>query len=133
MKRIIALTLAAFIALALLVSCGGESGNSNGNQGRNSTIVGKWQIDKYALYEFKENGTIEYTSYSSGGITYQGTYSISGDILSFSIDIGYTTDDYTGKYKLEDDRLYLYDNDACLDEYKPRSAYFAGAVFKRVE
>ena len=134
MKRILALALVAFIALAALVSCGGsESGESGSN-----TIIGKWQkIDsEYGksenVYEFKSDGTIEYTSYSSGGITYQGTYSINGDTLSFTIDYHYTTASYYGKFKLEDDRLYLYDNDADPDEYKPLNTNYTSAIFTRV-
>ena len=109
MKRILALTLVAFIALTILVSCGGnESGNED--QGEDNVLVGKWEESVTGVYEFKRNGTLTLTSF---GVTFPGTYSINGDILTLEIDLGEGTPPttYTGKFKVEDDSLYLY-NDA---------------------
>lgn len=144
MKRFLALALIAVLALTLLAACDdGGSGNNNngsntnagvssGDHGGDDTIVGIWKFGEYNVYEFKKNGTIEATFMALGGATYQGTYSINGGILSFTVDLKTSTESYIGKFRVQDGKLYLYENDACANEFNPGSASFINAVFTRV-
>lgn len=107
MKKVIALALVAVMALVMLASCGG--GNGNEDQGEDNVLVGKWEESVTGVYEFKRNGTLTLTSF---GVTFPGTYSINGEILTLDIDLGDSVPPttYTGKFKVEDDKLYLYND-----------------------
>ena len=77
MKKVIAFTLVAVMALAMLVSCGGSKND----------ILGKWKGEEAgveAVYEFKNDGTVEITAM---GFTMTGTYKVEGDTLTMGIEM----------------------------------------------
>ncbi|MBQ6043502.1 MAG: hypothetical protein IJL41_05110 [Clostridia bacterium] len=97
MKKVIAFTLVAVMALAMLVSCGGSKND----------ILGKWKGEEAgveAVYEFKNDGTVEITAM---GFTMTGTYKVEGDTLTMGIEMMGVNDESTAKFKIEGDTLTI--------------------------
>lgn len=80
MKKAIALLLVLMFALSLLAGCGGEEGSLSGKYYCYSEEFETFEDDWYM--EFKSGGKF---TYSVIGDSYEGTYKVSGDTLTYNL------------------------------------------------
>ena len=97
LKRILALLLVCLMPI-MLFACNSETESTT-----DASLVGKWAETDSMYSEYTSDG--KYAYYLSGEVFIEGTYSVSGDTITFN----YTTDGSTdtATYSINGDTLTL--------------------------
>lgn len=102
MKRVIALSLVLVMALSVLVACGGKGGS-----GDSGNLIGSWSATEEGvevIFTFKDGGK---GTMSSMGIEMDMTWSTDGDKINMSMSFMGETEEMSGTYKIEGNKLSL--------------------------